>query len=182
VLEHLLPGLRVQHLRVPLHPGKQAVQVLERRHRRALGPGQHGEPGRRCMDGVAVRHPHVQVLGYAGQQRARSTDGDRGAAELAQPGPAHVPAERLRHRLEPVTDPERRHPGLEQTGVHSWGSVGVHRLGPSGQDDRLGLARKHLVDRHRVRHDLGVHLGLAHPPGDQLRVLGAEVDDQDRVV
>ena len=32
-----------------------------------------------------------------------------------------------------------------------------------------------------VRHDLGVHAGLADPAGDQLGVLGAEVDDQDGV-
>ena len=30
-------------------------------------------------------------------------------------------------------------------------------------------------------HDLGVHLALADPARDQLRVLGAEVDDQDGV-
>ena len=37
-----------------------------------------------------------------------------GPAELAQPGPPDLAAERLRHRLEPVADPERRHAGLEQ--------------------------------------------------------------------
>ena len=30
-------------------------------------------------------------------------------------------------------------------------------------------------------HDLAVDVRLAHPPGDQLGVLGAEVDDQDGV-
>ena len=33
-----------------------------------------------------------------------------------------------------------------------------------------------------VGDDLGVDVGLAHPAGDQLGVLGAEVDDQDRAV
>ena len=31
-------------------------------------------------------------------------------------------------------------------------------------------------------HDLGVDPRLAHPAGDELRVLGAEVDDEDRLV
>ena len=46
----------------------------------------------------------------------------------------------------------------------------------------FGLARQHLGDRHRVRHDLGVDPRLAHPAGDQLGVLGPEVDDEDQVV
>ena len=46
----------------------------------------------------------------------------------------------------------------------------------------FGLPREHLRDRHRVRHDLGVDPGLAHPAGDQLGVLRAEVDDEDQVV
>ena len=33
-----------------------------------------------------------------------------------------------------------------------------------------------------MRHDLGVDLCFPYPPGDELRVLRAEVDDQDRVV
>ena len=43
-----------------------------------------------------------------------------------------------------------------------------------------GSAGQHLRDRHGVRHDLGVDLGLPHPAGDQLGVLGAEVDDENR--
>ena len=35
------------------------------------------------------------------------------------------------------------------------------------------------ADRHRVRHDLAVDVGLAHPARDELGVLGAEVDDED---
>ena len=45
-----------------------------------------------------------------------------------------------------------------------------------------GCRGQHLGHRHRVRHDLGVDLGLADPAGDQLGVLGAEVDDEDQIV
>ncbi len=43
VLQHGLPGLRVQHLRVPLHTGQLPVQVLERRDRRTRRRSQYGE-------------------------------------------------------------------------------------------------------------------------------------------
>ena len=45
----------------------------------------------------------------------------------------------------------------------------------------FGLAREHLGERHRARHDLGVDVRLAHAPRDQLRVLRAEVDDENEV-
>ena len=32
-----------------------------------------------------------------------------------------------------------------------------------------------------VRNDLRIHPRLAHPPGDQLGVLGAEIDDENRM-
>ena len=60
--------------------------------------------------------------------------------------------------------------------------VGVDARRAAGQHDRLRLARQHLGDRHRVRHDLGVDPRLAHPPRDQLGVLRPEVDDEDQVV
>ncbi len=182
VLEHRLAGLRVQHLRVPLHTGEPPVHVLERRDRRALGGSQYGEAGGRRVDRVTVRHPDVEVLGDPGQQRARRAHRHRRPAELAQPGPADLAAERLRHRLEPVADPERRHPGLEQPGLDPRRALCVHRLRPAGQHDRLRVPGQHLLDRHRVRHDLGVHLGLADPARDQLRVLRPEVDNQNQLM
>ena len=41
-----------------------------------------------------------------------------------------------------------------------------------------GFLARDLLGGDRVRHDLAVDARLAHPAGDQLRVLGAEVDDE----
>ena len=46
----------------------------------------------------------------------------------------------------------------------------------------FGLAGQHLRHRHGVRDDLGVDARLADTSGDELGVLGAEVDDEDQVV
>ena len=182
VLEHLLAVLGVQHLRVPLHAGQPAADVLERRHRRAGRRGQHREPLGRGRDRVAVRHPDVVLDRYVGQQRAGRADRDRRAAVLAGAGVGDLAAEPLRHQLEAVAHAEHRRPGREQRRVDARRALGVDRRGAAGQHDRLGLARQHLGHRHRVRHDLGVDPRLAHPPRDQLRVLGPEVDDEDQVV
>ena len=45
----------------------------------------------------------------------------------------------------------------------------------------FGPLGQHLLDRHRRGHDLAVDVALAHPAGDQLGVLRAEVDDEDGV-
>ena len=44
-----------------------------------------------------------------------------------------------------------------------------------------GLARLDLRHRRVVGDQLRVHPAFAHPPGDQLRVLAAEIEDQDRL-
>jgi hypothetical protein len=92
----------------------------------------------------------------------------------------HLAAQCLRHGLEPVADAHDRHAGLEQLGVHERGARRVHGGGAAGQDDGRRVLGEHLLDRERVRHDLRVHLRLAHPARDELGVLRAEVDDDDR--
>ena len=107
---------------------------------------------------------------------------DRRAAVLADAGVRHLAAEPLGHQLEAVAHAEHRRTGREQAAVDAGRTLLVDRRRPAGQHDRLGVARQHLLDRHGVRHDLGVDPRLAHPPRDQLRVLGPEVDDEDQVV
>ena len=92
---------------------------------------------------------------------------------------ATVPPRLCGHRLEAVADAEGRDAGLEQRRVDLRGARRVDARRPAGQHDRRRLAGQHLLDRHVGRDDLGVDAGLADPPGDQLRVLGAEVDDED---
>ena len=55
----------------------------------------------------------------------------------------------------------------------------------AGPPDRIiafGSLASDLVDRHGMRDQLGVHACFAHAAGDELGVLGAEVDDKHRTV
>src|SRR6478752_468323 len=54
----------------------------------------------------------------------------------------------------------------------------MDRCRPTTEDDAGRLTRPHLVSGDRVRNDLGVDVRFPHAPGDQLRVLRPEVDDQ----
>src|SRR6266536_825283 len=57
----------------------------------------------------------------------------------------------------------------------------VDRAGATGQDQRLGATALDLVRVDVASDDLGVDVALANPSGDELRVLGAEVEDEDGV-
>ena len=71
-------------------------------------------------------------------------------------------------------------PASNSAGVDLRRARRVHAGRAAGQDDRGRVLGQHLGDRHVVRHDLGVDVGLADPARDQLGVLGAEVDDEHR--
>ena len=134
------------------------------------------------MHGITVAHPDGLAVRAAREHRAAGEHVDRRAAVLARTGLRDRPAERERHRLEPVADAEHRDPGVEQCGVDRRRALGVHARGTAREDDRGRVLREHLLDARGVRDDLGVHVRLAHAPRDELRVLRTEVHDQHRAV
>ncbi len=63
--------------------------------------------------------------------------------------------------------------------IHVRRALGVHRSRTAREDERSRLAARDLLGGDVERHDLGVDAGLAHAACDQLRVLRAEVEDED---
>ena len=73
-------------------------------------------------------------------------------------------------------------PGVVDGGVERAGRPSTWTdLGPPERMIPAGRAGRQLGGGDGVGDDLAVDVGLAHPPGDQLGVLGAEVDDEDGV-
>ena len=144
--------------------------------------GEHFEAGGRGLDGDAVAHPRVLLGRGAGEQPVRLVDGRVGLAVFAERGLVDVGAERVRHGLEAVADAEHGHAGVEQLGVDARGAGLEYGCGAAGQDDGLRVLGEHLVYRHGMGDKLRIHVRLAHATGDELRVLGAEIDDKHRAV
>ncbi len=177
--QHLLTVRRMQHLGVVLHTRQPSSSILEGRDRGA-GTGRHDvESLRGGGDRVAVAHPHRLGGGQIGMQLSPSHF-QFGAAVLAGAGVGDGTAQRLGHRLEAVADAEHRHPEVEQRGIQLRRAVGVDTRGASGQHDGLRVLGLDLLDGGGVGDDLRIHPRLADPSRDQLRVLRAEVDHQDR--
>ena len=104
-----------------------------------------------------------------------------GAAELAMMAAFHPAAHLRHHGLLAVADAEHGQPGLE----HPVGRPGRAELGDAGraagEDHGLRLQPLQGLVGLVERHDLGVDALLAHAPGDQLRHLAAEIDDEDGI-
>ena len=182
-----LPGVR--HLRMEL----QRVVVA-----RLVGHGAIGtspveamalESRRQLLDAIAVAHPHVEqpvalgvdaVLDVA-QQRAVAARPDLGVAELADAARHHAAAELRRHGLHAVADAEHRHAELEHRARRRRRARRGHRLRAAGEDHAARTEGAHRGVAHVPGMDLAVDAELAHAARDQLRVLRAEVEDQDAV-
>src|SRR5439155_8465385 len=135
----------------------------------------------RARDRIGVAHPDRLLGGQVLEQRARPERPEVGLAVLADAGAADLPAEDLRHPLLAVADAEHRDAEVEEPGVHCRSARRVDAGWSAGEDQTLGTAPPDLIQGDAVREDLRVDLALADAAGDELRVLSAVIDDEDRI-
>ena len=115
-------------------------------------------------------------------KRALGADGDLGAAEFAVVAAFDLAAELFGHGHLAVADAEHRHAGREDRLRRAGAALVGHRGRAAGEDHRLGPQRREGALGALERRDLAIDPRLAHPPGDELGHLRAEVDDQQLVV
>src|SRR5690606_8066034 len=115
---------------------------------------------------------------YALEQGAAVDHLDERAPELAVLADLDLAAELGADGLLAVADAQDGHAQLEHR-LRRRGRCDLGGRGrPAREDDRLRRERADGRVVHGARQDLGGHARLAHPPGDQLGVLGAEIEDQ----
>ena len=106
---------------------------------------------------------------------------DLGVPVLTRVGSLGFAAKLLGHRLHAVADAEQRQPAVEHLLRRDGRTVFGGRLRPPRQDDALG---RELRDLRRVvvpRPDLAINADFPDAARDQLRVLRAEIEDEDLV-
>ena len=69
-------------------------------------------------------------------------------------------------------------PSSKISGSHLRRAVGVHAGRAAGEDEPLRRELADALGRDVVPHDLAVDVLLAHPAGDELGVLRAEVEHE----
>ncbi len=175
---------RVRDFRMELHAVPAARIVGHRGDRQIIRGRRRHETRRNGGDAIAVRHPHVELATVRAESLpqfvlARQRDARR--AEFARVPAFGFAAELRGHRLHAVADAEDRHAAVVHRLRRARRIFFRRRLRPAGQDDSL---RREFGDRGRIvipRPDFAVDADLADAPRDQLRVLRAEIEDQDFV-
>ena len=137
------------------------------------------KPRRRSHDGVAVVHPDRLLGLQPGEELRVDREARRGPAVLA-PFVGDFTARRLGQPLHPVAEAQHRH--AQRRGIRRRpGRVRlVDALRTAGKDDARRVPSPDLLGRGVRRKDDGEHPGVPNPSRDQLRVLAAEIEDDDR--
>src|SRR5262249_59578717 len=99
-------------------------------------------------------------------------------AELLARGRLHLAAEHLAGELYAVTDAQDGDAQVEDGRVAARRAGLVDAGGAAGEDEAARLQRGDAGRRQVVAGQLAEDGLLAHPPGDELAVLRAEVEDQ----
>ena len=96
-------------------------------------------------------------------------------------GRRDAPAELGGHCLHSVADAKHRHAELEYRFGRARRRLIGDRFRTPGKDYSAGAEGQDGSVTGIPRENFAIDADLAHAPGDQLRVLGAEVEDQDPV-
>ena len=131
-----------------------------------------------------MTHPHGVFGGNVAEQRRVDAVGppERGPAVLAPLVAADGAAELVSEKLRAVTDAEDGNVEVVDGGIETGCALDMDALGAPGEDQRGRSLLDQFGGRDAMRNDLGVDVQLTDPPSDQLRILGAEVDDVHNLV
>ena len=102
-------------------------------------------------------------------------------AVLAFVGRAHFAAQLVDHELQAVADAEHRQSEMQHLLVGRWRVGVIDGRRTAGQDDARGVIALDFFQRGGAGKHHGEDILFADAAGDELRVLRAEVEDDDRL-
>ena len=172
----------VRDLGMKEKPVDTPCRVFHRRDRRVGARSDHTEPRRRSRDQIAVTRPHPNVAWERLEERAVIFYGDRGVPEFPLQSRLDAAAQHVRHELHAVADAEHRHTEVEDALLAPWRTLVADARWAARQNHPRRPAGGQLAERRVEWEDLRVDLELAQAPGDKLRVLGAKIEDQERLM
>ena len=117
-----------------LHAEDRPIPVADRRDGTVVGPGQWNERRRKRLHHVAVTHPDVRVGGDVGEQAIWRKDLELRPPILPCRGHVDFRSQQAAGDLHAVTDPEHRHPHLQEGGVALGCFLLIHAGRPARED------------------------------------------------
>ncbi len=97
-------------------------------------------------------------------------------------GMGNLSAEGMGEQLHPVAQAQDGQAGFEHIRQQGRRTFGIDRGRSAGEDEAFGMERQHFFGGGVPGEEFAVDVRLAHPAGDQLGVLGTEVEDGDGIM
>jgi len=183
ILQEGLAAGRVDHFRVKLDAVKAALGVGHGGNGGIGTACQNPEPRRKLEDPVPVAHPDPHAFGLDVPEELRGVlDLDQGMTVFPPIGPFHGPSQLPGHELHSVADTQDGDAQAKEAGIGKRGVQIVNPGGSSRKENPLGPKGADLFQRQVEGMNLAIDVTLPHPPGNELGVLGTEVEDEDTVL
>src|SRR5690606_9103730 len=179
--QDLVAAWRVGHFGMELDAVETPLPILHGSYRGSRAGGDAHEPGRGLRDLVAVAHPHLLFSREVAHEDRLGGDLEGSLAVLRTASVLDLASGEVGEQLVAVADAEDRYPEIQDLRVETVGVLGVDGGGTTRQDQAHRASLPDLLGRDVATDDLGVDVGFPDPAGDQLGVLGPEVDDENGV-
>ena len=128
-----------------------------------------------------MAHPALGALVDTGKKRVRLPDLQTGKPVFPFFRPGDRAAQGVDHELHAVADAQHRHAQVKNRRRRPGAVFFVYAGRAARQDDTFGVKGLQTFDVDVRGLDLAVHFLFPHAPGNELVVLGAEIDDDDHV-
>ena len=129
-----------------------------------------------------MAHPAAGRRLHTAQQTLLLFHPDRNPAVLALRGFLHAAAQQEGGQLHAVADAQHRDAGVIQRRIDLGGIRIMHAGRTAGEDDALRPVRQDFRQGRVPGDYFGIDVAFPDPAGDQLRILAAEIKDQDFLV
>src|SRR5258706_9586446 len=127
-----------------------------------------------------MRVPDLQRLGQVGEQSAEAVlHLEVAFAEFALLARLDFAAQILREDLHAITDSEGGHAEIKYGGIGQRGVLAINAGRTAGQNNPFGIQRGEIFGADIVTDYDGIHIALANPARDYLRVLGTKIENDD---
>ena len=167
----------MDHLGVELKSVDAAGGASHGGDRTGAGLGDGGKFRWHGADLVAMAHPDVILGRHAGKQGLFVQHGDPGAAVFPGGAGLDFTAQHAGGHLHAVTDAEDGDAQIINRGISQRGARLKHAGRATGQDDPGRLAARQFGCGGVIPDDFRIHLLFADPAGNQLGVLGSDIED-----
>ena len=153
--------------------------VADGRERASRRAGERGEVGGDVVDLIAVAHPHLGRRRHPGEHRVGRGDLAGRTTVLTRRRPADPTTEGIAGQLHPVADPEDGDAEAKEPRIAARRPFLVDARRTAGEDDSARGDVADPVRRQVMADDLAEDVLLADPPGNELCVLRAEIENDD---